>query len=131
MGHLDVQRFNEVLCDMLEILKGKSKESLDVMAREETVYADVADRAAVESDRHMALIMGERDRQLISEIHEALARVKDGEYGICQECGEEIGLARLRAQPTATLCVHCKSLLEDMGRPYMQGIKGESAFFDE
>jgi DnaK suppressor protein len=101
------------------------------MAREETACPDAVDRAAAESDRHMALIMGERDRQLISEIHEALARVKDGEYGICQECGEEIGLARLRVQPTATLCVHCKSLLEDMGRPYMQAGRGESAFLEE
>jgi len=131
MGHLDVERFSAVLCDMLETLKGKSRESLDIMAREEMVYADVADRAAVESDRHMAVIMGERDRQLISEIHEALARVQEGEYGICQECGEDIGLARLRAQPTATLCVQCKSLLEDMGRPYMQAQRGESAFMDE
>ena len=95
------------------------------------VDAEAALAAAAESDRHMALIMGERDRRLISEIHEALARVKDGEYGICQECGEEIGLARLRVQPTATLCVHCKSLLEDMGRPYMQGSRAESAFLEE
>ena len=131
MGHLDVDRFSEVLRDMLEILQGKSRESLDVMAREETVCADLADRATVESDRHMALLMGERDRQLIGEIHEALARVKEGEYGICQECGEEIGLARLRAQPTATLCVHCKSLLEDMGRHAMQIARGDSVFMEE
>ena len=131
MGQLDVERISEVLCDMLETLKGKSRESLDIMAREETVYADLADRAAVESDRHMALIMGERDRRCISEIHEALTRVKDGEYGICQECGEDIGLARLRAKPTATLCVHCQSLLEDSGRSYLQGLRGESAFLEE
>lgn len=131
MGHLDVERFSAVLCDMLETIKGKSRESLDIMAREEAAYADVADRAAVESDRHMAVIMGERDRQLISEIHEALARVQEGEYGVCQECGEEIGLARLRAQPTATLCVQCKSLVEDMGRPYLQAGRGESAFLEE
>lgn len=131
MGHLDVERFSAVLCDMLETIKGKSRESLDIMAREEAAYADVADRAAVESDRHMAVIMGERDRQLISEIREALARVQEGEYGICQECGEEIGLARLRAQPTATLCVQCKSLIEDMGRPYLQGGRGEAAFLEE
>lgn len=131
MGHLDVERISEVLRDMLETLQGKSRESLDVMAREETVYADVADRAAVESDRHMALIMGERDRRLIGEIHEALTRVREGEYGVCQECGEDIGLARLRAQPTAALCVHCKALFEDMDQPYLQGLKGESAFLED
>jgi len=131
MGHLDVERFRLVLTDMLETLKGNSMESLDVMSREVAAYADVADRATAESDRHLTLIMRERDRQLISQIHEALARVREGDYGVCQECGEEIGLARLLAQPTATLCVHCKSLLEDMGRPYMAASRGESIFLEE
>ncbi|MHC1790351.1 TraR/DksA C4-type zinc finger protein [Solidesulfovibrio sp.] len=131
MGHLDVELFGAVLRDMLETLQGKSRASLDVMAREETTYADMADRATVESDRHMALLMGERDRQLIGEIHEALARVKEGEYGICQECGEDIGLARLRAQPMATLCVHCKSLLEDMGQSSLHAARGELVFMEE
>lgn len=131
MGHLDVELFSEVLRGMLETLQGKSRASLDVMAREETVCADLADRATVESDRHMALIMGERDRQLMGEIHEALARVEEGEYGICQECGEDIGLARLRAQPMATLCVHCKALLEDTGRSSLQVARGDAVFMEE
>jgi len=131
MGHLDVDRFRQVLRDMLETLIGQSRDTLDVMSREVATFADVTDRATAESDRHLTIIMRERDRQLIDEVNEALARVKDGEYGICQECGEEIGLARLRAQPTATLCVHCKSLLEDMGRPYMVAARNESAFLEE
>jgi DnaK suppressor protein len=131
MGHLDVDRFRQVLRDMLETLKGQSRDTLDVLAREVAAFADVADRATAESDRHLTIIMRERDRQLIGEINEALARVKDGDYGICQECGEEIGLARLRAQPTATLCVHCKSMLEEMGRPYMAAARGEAAFLEE
>ena len=69
-------------------------------------------------------------RQLIGEIHEALARFEDGEYGICQECGEEIGMARLRVQPTATLCVHCKAMFEDMGRPYLSA-RNDSVFLEE
>lgn len=131
MGHLDVDRFKQLLSDMLENLIGQSRDSLDVMSQEVAAFADVTDRATAESDRHMTILMRERDRQLIDEIHEALARVKDGEYGICQECGEEIGMARLRAQPTATLCVHCKSLLEDMGRPYMIAARTETAFLEE
>ena len=131
MGHLDVERFRGVLTDMLETLKGKSMASLDDISREVAAYADAVDRAAAESDRHLTLIMRERDRQLISQIHEALARVKDGEYGVCQECGEEIGLARLLAQPTATLCVHCQSLLEDLGRPYMAAPRAEGFFLEE
>ncbi|WP_300160260.1 TraR/DksA C4-type zinc finger protein [Solidesulfovibrio sp.] len=131
MGHLDVDRFRQVLSDMLETLIGQSRDALDVMSQEVASFADVTDRATAESDRHLSIIMRERDRQLIGEIREALGRVKDGEYGICQECGEEIGEARLRAQPTATLCVHCKSLLEDMGRPYMAAARSEGAFLEE
>ncbi|EFL49802.1 transcriptional regulator, TraR/DksA family [Solidesulfovibrio fructosivorans JJ]] len=131
MGHLDVDRFKQVLTEMLETLIGQSRDSLDVMSQEVAAFADLTDRATAESDRHMNIIMRERDRQLIGEIHEALERVKDGEYGVCQECGEEIGMARLRAQPTATLCVHCKAMLEDMGRPYMAPAGNESAFLEE
>ncbi|KAF5033422.1 RNA polymerase-binding transcription factor DksA [anaerobic digester metagenome] len=131
MGHLDVDRFRQVLSDMLETLIGQSRDALDVMSQEVASFADVTDRATAESDRHLGIIMGERDRQLIAEVREALGRVREGEYGICQECGEEIGEARLRAQPTATLCVHCKALLEDMGRPYLAAPRGESAFLEE
>ena len=131
MGHLDVDRFKQVLTEMLETLIGQSRDTLDVMSQEVAAFADVTDRATAESDRHLNIIMRERDRQLIDEIHGALARVKDGEYGVCQECGEDIGMARLRAQPTATLCVHCKSMLEDMGRPYMVPPRNESAFLEE
>ena len=131
MGHLDVDRFRQMLSDMLKTLIGQSQDSLESMAREVASFADATDRATAETDRHMAIIMRERDRQLIGEIHEALERVKDGEYGICQECGEEIGEARLRAQPTATLCVHCKALLEDMGRPYMVAARPYGLFMEE
>jgi DnaK suppressor protein len=131
MGHLEVDRFKQVLTDMLDTLIGQSRDSLDVMSQEVATFADVTDRATAESDRQLNILMRERDRQLIGEIHEALDRVKEGEYGICQECGEEIGEARLRAQPTATLCVHCKALLEDMGRPYMVVPGSESAFLEE
>ncbi|WP_428566013.1 MAG: TraR/DksA C4-type zinc finger protein [Solidesulfovibrio sp. DCME] len=130
MGQLEVDRFHQVLRDMLETLLGQTRDAMDVMSQEVASFADVTDRATAESDRHLGIIMRERDRQLIAEIHEALGRVKDGEYGICQECGEEIGLARLRAQPTATLCVHCKSMLEDMGRPHLAASRFEVPFLE-
>lgn len=131
MGQLDVDRFRQVLNEMLDTLLGQTRDTLDVMSQDVASFADVTDRATAESDRHLGIIMRERDRQLIEEIHDALDRVKDGEYGICQECGEEIGEARLRAQPTATLCVHCKALLEAMGRPYLAPVRPESAFLED
>ena len=131
MGHLDVDRFRQVLSDMLETLIGQSRDALDVMSQEVASFADVTDRATAESDRHLGIIMRERDRQLIGEIREALGRVKEGEYGICQECGEEIGEARLRAQPTATLCVHCKARLEAASRAALYMRQPEGAFLEE
>lgn len=131
MGQLDVLAAKDALNTMLETLIGQSRDALAVLAQDAIACADATDRATVESDRHLVLIMRERDRLLMSEIKAALARVDEGEYGVCEECGEEIGLARLRAQPTATLCVHCKSLLEDMGRPYMVAARHESAFLED
>lgn len=128
MRQLDVNDVKSLLHAMLDGLLGQSKETLSAMAEEPVVCPDATDRATVETDRQMALLMRERDRRLIDEIHAALDRVQDGEYGICQECGEEIGAARLRAQPTATLCVHCKSLLETVGRGAMIPRVHELAF---
>ncbi len=65
----------------------------------------------------MSLIMRERDRRLLREVRQALQRMDNGEYGVCEECGEEIPLPRLKAQPMATLCVACKQSLEE-GRLY-------------
>jgi len=130
MTQFNVDDIKNVLHSMLDTLTGQSRETLTNLARDTGLYPDATDRAALETDRQLALCMGERDRLLIGEIHAALARVEDGEYGICRECGEEIGQARLRAQPTATLCVHCKALLE-MGQMAMLQERVESAFFEE
>ncbi|MPN28820.1 RNA polymerase-binding transcription factor DksA [bioreactor metagenome] len=62
----------------------------------------------------MALELRNRDRErkLIKKIDEALERITAGEYGYCDNCGVEIGLKRLEARPTATLCIDCKTLQE-------------------
>ena len=54
-----------------------------------------------------------RERKLITKIQDALKRMDDGEYGICEECGEDISLARLKARPVTTLCVSCKARQEE------------------
>lgn len=130
MTQFDVDTIKNVLNSMLDTITGQSRETLTTLSREPGLFADATDRATLETDRHLALCLGERDRLLIGEIHAALARVEDGEYGVCQECGEEISPARLRAQPTASLCVHCKALLE-MGQAALLRAGAESAFFGE
>lgn len=71
--------------------------------------ADPTDRASLESDRNFLLRMRDRERKLLGKIDEAFARIDDGSYGRCEECGGEIGLERLKARPVTTLCIECKS----------------------
>ena len=78
--------------------------------------ADPTDRASLESDRIFLLRMKDRERKLLSKIDEAFARLGDGSYGRCEECGGEIGVERLKARPVTTLCIECKSEQEERER---------------
>jgi len=75
---------------------------------------DIYDQASSERDRELALLLGDRERDKIRSIDEALLRIDDGEYGICEDCEEEIPLGRLKAMPFARHCVKCKADLEKL-----------------
>lgn len=75
---------------------------------------DIYDQASSERDRELGLLLGDREREKIHNIDEALLRIDEGEYGICEECDEEIPLGRLKAMPFARHCVKCKSDLEKL-----------------
>ena len=81
--------------DELRLEAGKTVENMD----EDENFPDPSDRASMESNRNSMLRMRDRERKLIFKIQEALQRLNDGEYGICEECGEEIGIERLKARP--------------------------------
>jgi DnaK suppressor protein len=70
------------------------------------------DRATQESEFSLELRTRDRERKLIKKIDEALERIETHEYGYCEACGVEIGIRRLEARPTATLCIDCKTLDE-------------------
>lgn len=74
--------------------------------------SDYADIAAVESDRTFHLRIRDRERKLIKKIDQALQRIEDGTFGLCERCGEEIGIERLKARPVTTFCINCKTKLE-------------------
>lgn len=102
--------------DMLEAAKREMASDIErtvhAMQDEATVFADPNDRASQESDMALELRNRDRERRLIKKINETLARINAGEYGYCDSCGVEIGLKRLEARPTATLCIDCKTLEE-------------------
>jgi len=101
---------------MLEQLKAELSEEIDrtvhTMQDEATVFADPNDRATQESDMALELRNRDRERKLIKKIDETIGRIDADEYGYCDSCGVEIGLKRLEARPTATLCIDCKTLDE-------------------
>jgi DnaK suppressor protein len=101
---------------ILETLKSELSEEIDrtvhTMQDEATVFADPNDRASQESDIALELRNRDRERKLIKKIDETIARIDANEYGYCESCGVEIGLKRLEARPTATLCIDCKTLDE-------------------
>lgn len=86
--------------------------TVHTMQDEATVFADPNDRASQESDMSLELRNRDRERKLIKKIDEMLAKIDSGDYGYCDKCGVEIGLSRLEARPTATLCIDCKTLDE-------------------
>jgi len=119
-----LQTFSATLTGMLEQTLAKMRDSVGELAGEEYLPPDIADRATMESGRNFALLMRERDRLTVAEIREALSRLEAGEYGVCEDCGDDIAEARLKAQPMATLCVHCKSRREDEDRQRTDAVSG-------
>jgi DnaK suppressor protein len=71
-------------------------------------FADPGDRASWESESTRDLRIRDRERKLVEKIDEALARITEGTFGECDECGELIGIGRLRARPVTTYCIACK-----------------------
>jgi DnaK suppressor protein len=73
---------------------------------------DIYDQASSERDRELDLLLGDREREKLANIDEALIRLEEGEYGVCEECEEEIPLGRLKVLPFARYCVKCKADIE-------------------
>lgn len=82
------------------------------MQDEAANFPDPADRASQEEEFSLELRARDRERKLIKKIDETLQLIEDNEYGWCDSCGVEIGIRRLEARPTATLCIDCKTLAE-------------------
>jgi DnaK suppressor protein len=74
---------------------------------------DIIDQAGDERDRELSLLLTGRDKEKLRAIDEALEKIEEGTYGICEECGEKIGPSRLKVMPLAKYCVNCQSRLEE------------------
>lgn len=113
MEQSDLQYFRQLLSDMLEEAQQKGDSTIEDLTGSNELFADPADRASAESDRAFTLRIRDRERQLIRKIQAALQRIEDGSFGECEDCGEEIGVPRLKARPVTKLCINCKSRQEE------------------
>ena len=96
---------------MADIAEG-AKDTVVEMTDEDDTFPDPTDRATLESDRNFVLRMRDRERKLSSKIMKALERLDTGSFGICEVCGEEISVDRLKVRPVTTLCIECKEQQE-------------------
>jgi len=112
MSSKQVEHFNNFLVVTKQKLMEEVDRTKEHMQTEATNFADLADRATQETDFSIELRERDRERKLIKKIEEALERIESDEYGFCEACGIEIGIRRLEARPTATLCIDCKTLDE-------------------
>ena len=112
MKNADIDYFRDLLRKMREDIRQKGESTIEDMTEDREMYADPADRASAESDRAFILRLRDRDRKLIQKIDQALGRIEEGSFGICDDCGEDISIARLKARPVTTLCIKCKSRQE-------------------
>lgn len=104
--------FRKLLNERLERLLEEASKTVSGMTDQSENFPDPTDRASLESDRNFLLRIRDRERKLIIKIKEALERLEDGTFGICEACGEEISEQRLKARPVTTLCIDCKKKQE-------------------
>jgi DnaK suppressor protein len=112
MNKQQLNHFRTILNGWKSELSHDIDRTVHTMQDEVTMFADPNDRASQESDMALELRNRDRERKLIKKIDETLRNIDADEYGYCEGCGVEIGLKRLEARPTATLCIDCKTLDE-------------------
>jgi DnaK suppressor protein len=113
----DLQRFKKLLVAQREEILGNARRALsgDIHVDPDD-FPDEMDTASSEVNLQFTGRLREREQGLLSKIDSALEKIEEGSYGECLSCGEEIGVARLKARPVAELCIECKSEQEKLER---------------
>ena len=109
MNKKDQKFFEELLHQRLQELLGHATETVSGMTEQKETFPDPTDRATLESDRNFMLRIRDREHKLIKKVKKALDRIENGTFGICEKCGEDISVERLKARPVTTQCIDCKT----------------------
>ena len=112
MNERQLRYFEELLLDWKRSILNEASGTLNNLQEGPIREADQNDRASSETDWGIELRTRDRERKLLKKINETIEKIDEEDYGFCEACGVEIGIRRLEARPTATLCVDCKTLAE-------------------
>ena len=120
MKKKDLEYFKTLLSERLEELLSQADNTVSGMTAQKENFPDPTDRASLEADRNFMLRIRDREHKLIKKIKKALDRIENGTFGVCDSCGEDISIKRLKARPVTTQCIDCKTKEEaqEKGRLY-------------
>jgi DnaK suppressor protein len=107
-----IQGIKKRLISQKEALLSEAEEALNELPGQ-TTFPDLGDQASAETDRNFMLRLRGREQRLLKKIENALDRIEQGIFGICEKCGEVIDLRRLDARPVTTMCIDCKTQQEE------------------
>jgi len=109
MEEKELEFFKNLLTERLNDLISHADETVTGMTVPKDNFADPTDRASHEAERNFELRIRDREHKLIKKVKEALIRIENNTFGICETCGETISHARLIARPVTTQCIECKT----------------------
>jgi len=116
MKKADQDLLKDLLEKQLDQLLYQADHSMLDLLEKDSNAPDLVDRAALESERDYTIRIRDRESRLIKKIRQSLKDIENGTYGICQMCGEDIAVKRLKARPVARHCIVCKSKMEEVER---------------
>lgn len=114
MEEKDLEFFKNLLTERLNDLIAHADSTVTGMTVPKDNFADPTDRASHEAERSFELRIRDREHKLIKKVKQAIARIENNTYGICDSCGEDISIARLKARPVTAQCIECKTREEVM-----------------
>ena len=114
MEYQDLEYFRGILTQSLNDLLKKGDETVSLLLESTVDSSDFIDKATFEADRSFRLRMRDRENKLIRKIEKSLTKIDEGTFGICEVCGEDIAIQRLKARPVTTCCIACKNKMEAM-----------------
>lgn len=121
MNKKDLTKFKTILLERKkELVKSAEVTRETGMVFDPDDLPDEVDLASSEADQSMNLLLRDRERVLVKKIDKALAKIEQGDYGVCESCGEDIGVKRLEARPVTDLCIKCKEEQERMEKSYAE-----------